>query len=74
LPTSPIPRQRAPLFADAQVWLGTVSILVHSASPRRHENQTVLAVTETQWDEMVTVGLRAAFVLGQAVGAHMKAS
>ena len=67
------PAAARPLFADAEARLGTVSILVHSASPRRHENQTVLAVTETQWDEMVTVGLRAAFVLGQAVGAHMKA-
>jgi hypothetical protein len=45
------------LFAEVEARLGTVSILVHSASPRRHENQTVLAVTETQWDEMVTVGL-----------------
>jgi NAD(P)-dependent dehydrogenase (short-subunit alcohol dehydrogenase family) len=32
-----------------------------------------LAVTEAQWDSMITVGLRAGFVLGQAVGAHMKA-
>jgi 3-oxoacyl-[acyl-carrier protein] reductase len=61
------------LFAGAEETLGTVSIFVHSASPRRHENQTVLAVTETQWDAMVTVGLRAGFVLGQAAGAHMKA-
>jgi 3-oxoacyl-[acyl-carrier protein] reductase len=30
-------------------------------------------VTETEWDAMVTVGLRAGFVLGQAAGAHMKA-
>ena len=67
------PAAARPLFAEAEARLGTVSILVHSASPRRHENQTVLAVTETQWDEMVTVGLRAAFVLGQAAGAHMKA-
>lgn len=61
------------LFADAEETLGTMSIFVHSASPRRHETQTVLAVTETQWDAMVTVGLRAGFVLGQAAGAHMKA-
>ncbi len=32
-----------------------------------------MAVTEAQWDAMVDVGLRAGFVLGQAVGAHMKA-
>jgi NAD(P)-dependent dehydrogenase (short-subunit alcohol dehydrogenase family) len=61
------------LFASAEETLGTVSIFVHSASPRRHEAETALAVTETQWDAMVTVGLRAGFVLGQAAGAHMKA-
>jgi 3-oxoacyl-[acyl-carrier protein] reductase len=66
------PAAARPLFAGAEARLDTVSILVHSASPRRHENQTVLAVTETQWDAMVTVGLRAGFVLGQAAGAHMK--
>jgi NAD(P)-dependent dehydrogenase (short-subunit alcohol dehydrogenase family) len=32
-----------------------------------------LGVTEAQWDLMTSVGLRAGFVLGQAVGAHMKA-
>ena len=30
-------------------------------------------MTDTEWDAMVTVGLRAGFVLGQAAGAHMKA-
>lgn len=61
------------LFAEAERVLGTVSVLVHSASPRRREEQTVLAVTEAEWDAMLTVGLRAGFVLGQAAGAHMKA-
>lgn len=61
------------LFAEAERALGTVSVLVHSASPRRREEQTVLAVTEVEWDAMLTVGLRAGFVLGQAAGAHMKA-
>lgn len=59
------------LFAAAEAALGDVSIFVHSASPRRHEEQTVLAVTEAQWDAMLTVGLRSGFVLGQAAGAHM---
>jgi 3-oxoacyl-[acyl-carrier protein] reductase len=53
--------------------LGSVSIFVHSASPRRLENETALAVTEAQWDLMTSVGLRAGFVLGQVAGAHMKA-
>jgi 3-oxoacyl-[acyl-carrier protein] reductase len=60
------------LFDAAEKTLGAVSILVHCASPKRHENQTALAVTEDEWDSMVTVGLRAGFVLGQVAGAHMK--
>lgn len=61
------------LFAAAAELLGTVSILVHCASPRRLETQTALAVTEAEWDAMTTVGLRSGFMLGQAAGAHMKA-
>lgn len=61
------------LFDAAEKTLGSISILVHSASPRRRESQTALAVTEAEWDSMLTVGLRAGFVLGQAAGAHMKA-
>jgi 3-oxoacyl-[acyl-carrier protein] reductase len=61
------------LFDVAARELGPVSILVHSASPKRHESETALAVTEDQWDAMVDVGLRSGFVLGQAAGAHMKA-
>jgi 3-oxoacyl-[acyl-carrier protein] reductase len=61
------------LFDAAAQALGTVSIFVHCAAPKRHESETALAVTEAQWDAMVTVGLRSGFVLGQAAGAHMKA-
>jgi 3-oxoacyl-[acyl-carrier protein] reductase len=61
------------LFDGAETALGAISILVHCASPKRHENQTALAVTEAEWDSMITVGLRAGFVLGQAAGAQMKA-
>ena len=49
------------LFDAAEEALGSVSILVHSASPKRRENETALAVTDTEWDAMVTVGLRAGF-------------
>jgi len=62
-----------PLFDAAVAALGKISVLVHSASPRRSEDQTMMAVSEAQWDSMLTVGLRAGFVLGQAAGAHMKA-
>jgi NAD(P)-dependent dehydrogenase (short-subunit alcohol dehydrogenase family) len=51
--------------------LGKISIFVHSASPRRHEAEAVPAVTEDQWDAMLTVGLRSGFFLGQSIGAHM---
>ncbi len=61
------------LFDAAVKALGSVSIFVHSASPRRFENETALVVTEAQWDLMTSVGLRAGFLLGQAAGAHMKA-
>lgn len=61
------------LFEAAVKALGSVSVFVHSASPRRLENETALAVTEAQWDSMISVGLRAGFLLGQAAGAHMRA-
>jgi 3-oxoacyl-[acyl-carrier protein] reductase len=51
--------------------LGSVSLFVHAASPRRQENQTVLEVSERQWREMLAVNLDAAFVLTQALGRHM---
>jgi NAD(P)-dependent dehydrogenase (short-subunit alcohol dehydrogenase family) len=60
------------LFEAVQKAVGAISILVHSASPKRHESQTVSAVTEAEWDSMITVGLRAGFVLGQTAGAQMK--
>ncbi len=61
------------LFESAVRTLGSISIFVHSASPRRLESQTALAVTEAEWDLMTSVGLRAGFILGQAAGAHMRA-
>ena len=51
--------------------LGSVSLFVHSASPRRQESQTVLEVSDAQWREMLAVNLDAAFVLCQALGRHM---
>jgi 3-oxoacyl-[acyl-carrier protein] reductase len=69
----PEPTAARLLFDAAQAALGRISIFVHSASPKRYEDQTILAVTEAEWDAMITVGLRAGFVLGQSVGAHMTA-
>lgn len=61
------------LFDAAAKSLGSISILVHSASPKRHERETVLTVSEPEWDAMTAVGLRSGFILGQAAGQHMKA-
>ncbi len=57
--------------AEAIGRLGKVSIFVHSASPRRQENQTVLQAIGAQWREMLAVNLDAAFAIGQALGRHM---
>jgi NAD(P)-dependent dehydrogenase (short-subunit alcohol dehydrogenase family) len=52
--------------------LGKVSILVHAASPRRHEEDTALEVSEATWRAMQEVNLNAGFLLGQALGRHMR--
>jgi 3-oxoacyl-[acyl-carrier protein] reductase len=59
------------LFEKACAELKQISIFVHSASPRRHESEHMMAVSEDQWDSMLSVGLRSGFILGQAVGGHM---
>lgn len=60
------------LFESARAALGRVSILVHCASPRRVERDTVFNVSDETWDQMLAVNLRAAFVLGREAGRHMK--
>jgi NAD(P)-dependent dehydrogenase (short-subunit alcohol dehydrogenase family) len=52
--------------------LGGISVFVHSAAPARREAQTALAVTAEQWDAMLTITLRSGFLLGQAIGTHMR--
>jgi len=52
--------------------LGHVSIFVHAACPRRSESDTALEVSEATWNEMRTVNLDAGFLLGQALGRHMR--
>ena len=66
------PDTARPLFEAALAAAGgRLSLFVHSASPRRPETQHLLALTEAEWDAMVTTNLRAGFVLGQAAGQHM---
>jgi 3-oxoacyl-[acyl-carrier protein] reductase len=60
------------LFDAALAALGQVSLLVHSASPRRREEDTVFAVSDETWARMVAVNLESAFRLGRRAGAHMK--
>jgi 3-oxoacyl-[acyl-carrier protein] reductase len=66
-------REEAERLAEAAIErLGSVSIFVHAASPRREETQTALQVTFEQWREMLAVNLDAAFILCQRLGRHMK--
>ena len=60
------------LFDAGRTALGRISVFVHSASPRRHETDTALAVATDVWQQMIDVNLRAGFLLGQAVGNQMR--
>ncbi len=51
--------------------LGNLSILVHSASPRRPEEETVFGVSDDAWEQMLNVNLHAGFRLGRRVGRQM---
>jgi NAD(P)-dependent dehydrogenase (short-subunit alcohol dehydrogenase family) len=51
--------------------LGTISLFVHSASPRRLEVDTPLSVSEATWDAMTDINLRSGFFLSREVGRHM---
>jgi len=66
------PGAAAKLAEDAIRKLGQVSIFVHAASPPRKESQTALAVTEAEWRAMLEVNLNAGFLIGQALGRHMR--
>jgi len=66
------PGEAKRLAAEAIAKLGKVSIFVHSASPRRREEDTVLEVNEETWRAMQEVNLNAGFLLGQALGRHMR--
>ncbi len=60
------------LLRGAIKQLGQLSILVHSASPKREEHQTADAVTDEQWSLMTSVNLTAGFKLGRAAAQHMR--
>src|SRR4051812_33272796 len=48
------------LLDDARKRNGLVTLLVHSASPPRHERDHALAVTDETWEQMRSVNLDAA--------------
>ena len=60
------------LFRETISQLGRVSILVHSASPKRDEQQTADRVTDEQWLAMTNVNLTSGFKLGRAAAQHMR--
>jgi NAD(P)-dependent dehydrogenase (short-subunit alcohol dehydrogenase family) len=62
----------ARLLAQTLEALGTLSILVHSASPRRLEADTVDQVSDATWEAMLGVNVRAGFQLGRDAGKHMR--
>lgn len=51
--------------------LGSITLLVHAASPRRLETDTPLKVTEETWDAMTGINLRSGFFLAREIGRHM---
>ena len=51
--------------------LGTPSVLVHAASPVRRETDTLFNVSEETWDRMLSVNLRAGFVLARGLARQM---
>ncbi len=50
---------------------GAPSIFVHAASPRRIESDNILEVSDDTWDHMLSVNLRAGFILAREIGRGM---
>lgn len=62
------------LLDTARNAFGPLTIFAHSASPRRLETQTILKVTEGEWDAMVNTNLRSGFFLAREIAADMRRS
>ena len=60
------------LLDGAVARLGSISLFIHAASPRRREVDTPLAVSEETWDAMTDINLRSGFFLAREVGKHMR--
>lgn len=59
------------LLDGALARLGSISLFIHAASPRRLEADTPLSVSEETWDAMTDINLRAGFFLAREAGRHM---
>ena len=53
--------------------LGTPSVFVHAASPRRLEADNILDVSVETWDRMLAVNVRSGFLLAREIGRRMMA-
>ncbi|MCG6876355.1 MAG: SDR family oxidoreductase [Betaproteobacteria bacterium] len=51
--------------------LGSISVFVHSASPRRLESDNILAVSDETWHAMIAVNLHAGFSLARGAAREM---
>jgi 3-oxoacyl-[acyl-carrier protein] reductase len=63
--------ERERLLAQAHEALGSVTMLVHSASPPRLERDHLFAVDDRTWERMRAVNLDAAFHLGRELARRM---
>src|SRR5262245_13268404 len=61
----------ARLLDQALAALGKISVFVHSASPPRRAQDTMMHVEDETWDRLVAVNLTAGFKLGRDIGRHM---
>lgn len=59
------------LFDAAAAALGRVSIVVHAASPKRLESDTLFRVSDADYERMLTVNLRSGFKLMRRAARHM---
>ena len=62
------------LLAEAKARVGQVSLFVHSASPRRHEADHALAVSDETWERMRAVNVDAGFHLARELARQLIAA
>ncbi|KJA25544.1 hypothetical protein HYPSUDRAFT_37534 [Hypholoma sublateritium FD-334 SS-4] len=63
------PAQVRAVFPQALALMGTIDVLVHCAGIQRRAPAVVFP--ESDWDDVLSTNLKAAFLLSQGAGAHM---